>query len=202
MRWRSASVSTANRAAANKQLIHLWGGHVYGNNAFNYNYVAVAHGIQAIGRDLGDYSGVGFSDVTTFDGAIPLVGVRRSLPGYFRIRSDHVGLIFIPVRQRDGNGVRLVDHVKVRDDMPQLVPHETGAGALRNLQDVERPGIPLHRGIGNEHDGACGLLEDGYRCLLFERKIRQSRRRHPGVRFQAVGRRRSGRRKKTPQAPE
>lgn len=71
---------TANRAAHNKQLIHLWGSHVYDNTAYNYNYLAIAHGISAIGRDMSSP----FVD-NTFGGALPLVGRRRSLPGYFRL---------------------------------------------------------------------------------------------------------------------
>jgi hypothetical protein len=69
---------TANAAFRHRQLIHLYGGHVFGNDDFSYNYVAVAHGISAIGRDAGA--------LDTFGGALPLVGVRRSLPGYFELR--------------------------------------------------------------------------------------------------------------------
>ena len=72
---------TANRAARNKQLIHLNGGHVYGNTSFTYNYIAVAHGVSAIGQDLNDYN-----NATTHGGSIPYVGVRRSLPGYFKLK--------------------------------------------------------------------------------------------------------------------
>jgi hypothetical protein len=69
---------TANAAAQHHQLIHLWGDHVYHNGEFVYNYIAVAHGISAIGRD---------SNVSeTWSNAIPLQGVRRSLPGYFQLR--------------------------------------------------------------------------------------------------------------------
>ncbi len=71
---------TANRASDHAQIIHLWGDHVYSNNDFVFNYIAVAHGISAIGRD----------DATnTFQGAIPFTGVRRSIPGYFQLRPMH-----------------------------------------------------------------------------------------------------------------
>ncbi len=79
---------TANRAAQNNQIIHLWGDHVYGNTSFTYNYIAVAHGIQVIGQDLSQPS-----SGTTWGGSIPYVGVRRSLPGYFKLRpTDNTGL--------------------------------------------------------------------------------------------------------------
>ena len=90
---------TANRASANKQIIHLWGDHVYGNTAFNYNYVALAHGIQALGQDLGDYA-----NITTYGGAIPLVGVRRSLPGYFRLHPGHNPSLCMGLEGGYGNG--------------------------------------------------------------------------------------------------
>lgn len=62
---------TANRAHRHRQIIHLWGDHVFGNGSYPYNYIAVAQGISAIGRD---------SNLTeTFGGSIPIIGVRRSL---------------------------------------------------------------------------------------------------------------------------
>ncbi|WP_428261856.1 ricin-type beta-trefoil lectin domain protein [Haliangium sp.] len=90
---------TANRAAQNKQIIHLWGDHVYGNTSFTYNYIAVAHGIQAIGQDLANPSAG-----TTFGGSIPLVGVRRSLPGYFRLKPSHAPSLCMDVEGSYGNG--------------------------------------------------------------------------------------------------
>jgi hypothetical protein len=71
----------ANAAHTHKQLMHIWGNHVYTNGDYVYNYLAVAHGISAVGRD---------SNVSeTWGGAIPLNGVRRSLPGYFELRPTH-----------------------------------------------------------------------------------------------------------------
>lgn len=91
---------TANRAAQNKQIIHLWGGHVFGNTNYAYNYIAVAHGIQAIGRDL-----TLPSNGTTWGGSIPYVGVRRSLPGYFKLRpTDNTGLCMDVENASYGNG--------------------------------------------------------------------------------------------------
>lgn len=71
---------TANRSATRKQLLHLWGDHVFGADSAAYNMLAVAHGASAIGRE---------SDaVDTHRGLIPPVGKRRSLPGYFQLRPD------------------------------------------------------------------------------------------------------------------
>jgi hypothetical protein len=91
---------TANTAAAHHQLIHLWGNHVYNNDQFVYNYIAVAHGITAIGRDA--------NATSTFNGALPLVGVRRSLPGYFELRPSHAPYKCMDVSgSGTGNGTRI-----------------------------------------------------------------------------------------------
>lgn len=91
---------TANRAAQNNQIIHLWGDHVYGNTSYTYSYIAVAHGIQAVGQDLTQpWYG------TTWGGSIPYVGVRRSLPGYFKLRpTDSTGLCMDVEGSSYGNG--------------------------------------------------------------------------------------------------
>lgn len=72
---------TADRAANLNQLMHLWGGHVFGNETYVYNYIAIAHGVTAIGRDS-------TSSSDTFGGTIPLNGVRRSVPGHFELRAS------------------------------------------------------------------------------------------------------------------
>jgi hypothetical protein len=69
---------TANRSAQHKQLLHIWGDHVYNTDSYMYNYLSVAHGVSAIGRNS--------NPTDTFGNAIPYVGVRRSLPGYFELR--------------------------------------------------------------------------------------------------------------------
>jgi hypothetical protein len=80
---------TANAAHRHHQIMHLWdsdrdgiiGGilnHVYDSHDFVFNYIAVAHGVSAIGRNS--------SPTETFDGSIPLVGRRRSLHGYFELQ--------------------------------------------------------------------------------------------------------------------
>ncbi len=94
---------TANRAAQHKQLIHLWGDHVYGNTSFTYNYIAMAHGVSAIGQDLADYG-----NATTFGGSLPHVGVRRSLPGYFELAPLANGNLCATVNGGYGNGTAIV----------------------------------------------------------------------------------------------
>ena len=77
---------TANLADRLHQVIHLWNNHVLENHEYAYNHVAVAHGIGVIGRDDDARPG---SVIDTYNGSIPLVGRRRSLPGYFELRPYH-----------------------------------------------------------------------------------------------------------------
>jgi hypothetical protein len=91
---------TANRAHQHKQLIHLWGDHVYGNGSYVYNYLAIAHGVSAIGRDS--------AEIDSWGGTFPLVGVRRSLPGYFQMRPIHATDKCVDVDGMDSdNGTRI-----------------------------------------------------------------------------------------------
>lgn len=92
---------TASRAAAHRQIIHLHGDHVFGNGDFPFSYIAVAHGVSVIGRDV---------NVTeTYGGFLPLVGVRRSVPGYFELRPMHVQGKCMEARGAGaGNGTRIV----------------------------------------------------------------------------------------------
>ncbi len=119
---------TANRAAANRQLIHLWGDHVYGNRAFNYNYIAVAHGIQAVGRDLDDYG-----QIDTYGGSLPLVGLRRSLPGYFRLRPSSNPSLCIGLEGGYGNGSDIQQEACTSSQDQQFV--YTAEGQLRPRGD-------------------------------------------------------------------
>lgn len=81
----------ANASHAHKQLMHIWNSHVFANDSYAYNYIAIAHGISAIGRD-GNVA-------NTWGNVIPLVGVRRSLPGYFELRPAYA-----PTKCMDANG--------------------------------------------------------------------------------------------------
>jgi hypothetical protein len=90
----------ANASHTHKQLMHLWNSHVYANDSYTFNYIAVAHGASAIGRDgnVGD----------TWGGLIPLTGVRRSLPGYFELRPTYATGKCMDVNgSGSGNGTRI-----------------------------------------------------------------------------------------------
>ena len=90
----------ANASNTHKQLMHLWSSHVHANDSYTFNYIAVAHGVSAIGRDG--------STANTWGGLIPLVGVRRSLPGYFELRPTYATGKCIDVSgSGTGNGTRM-----------------------------------------------------------------------------------------------
>lgn len=90
----------ANAANTHKQLMHMWDSHVYANDSYTFNYIAVAHGVGAIGRD-GDV-------LQTWGGLIPLSGVRRSLPGYFELRPTYATTKCMDVNgSGTGNGTRI-----------------------------------------------------------------------------------------------
>lgn len=79
---------TANRAHEYKQLMHLWGssGQAAGdfdNDIYAANFIAVAHGVSAIGIDPTSANELPEFMYST----LPFVGVRRALPGYFSIKS-------------------------------------------------------------------------------------------------------------------
>lgn len=95
---------TANEASNSKQLMHLWSSSGdFSNSDFGYTFIAVAHGATAIGMDPDTV------DTTPiFAGqAIPFVGFRRSLPGYFRIRSTENSNLCMNVSQGYSNGSNL-----------------------------------------------------------------------------------------------
>jgi hypothetical protein len=90
----------ANAAHTHKQAMHLWDSHVYANDTYTFNYIAVAHGIGAIGRDG--------NVLHTWSGLIPLSGVRRSLPGYFELRPSYATTKCMDVNgSGTGNGTRI-----------------------------------------------------------------------------------------------
>ncbi|MFA0810061.1 ricin-type beta-trefoil lectin domain protein [Microbulbifer epialgicus] len=92
---------TANEASDSKQLMHLWSSSGdFNNTDFGYAYLAVAHGATVIGIDP-----ITVADTPDYTiQAIPFVGVRRSLPGYFRIRSTEDSSLCLNVAQGYSNG--------------------------------------------------------------------------------------------------
>lgn len=113
----------ANNAARHNQLMHLWGDHVFGNGAYPYNYIAVAHGVTAIGRDDA-------ANRETFGGALPLNGVRRSVPGYFEVRPvDAAGACMDIASSGASNGTRVQRYACNGSDAQRFV--YTAEGQLR-----------------------------------------------------------------------
>ncbi|WP_051680508.1 Ca2+-dependent phosphoinositide-specific phospholipase C [Vibrio rhizosphaerae] len=73
---------TANAASDTKQLMHLWhSAGDFANTDYAATWIAIAHGVSAIGWDISSAT-----NTPRWIESIPLVGVRRSLPGYFTIR--------------------------------------------------------------------------------------------------------------------
>ncbi|OZG75229.1 hypothetical protein BTA51_02265 [Hahella sp. CCB-MM4] len=74
---------TANRAAEYKQIMHLWGSAGdFSNTSYAANWIAVAHGVSVISWNIDAPS----QTPSWTQSSIPLVGKRRGLPGYFKIK--------------------------------------------------------------------------------------------------------------------
>ncbi|WDD99978.1 ricin-type beta-trefoil lectin domain protein [Thalassomonas actiniarum] len=98
---------TANRANEYKQLMHLWNtSGDFENKYYAYNFIAVAHGVSAIGIDVDQIAG-GSSYFN--ESEIPYVGVRRSLPGYFQIKPKLNSGLCLEVKDgyKNGSAIRL-----------------------------------------------------------------------------------------------
>lgn len=90
----------ANASSTHRQLLHSWNSHVYTNDSFISNYIAISHGVSALGRDG--------NTANTFGGLIPLTGVRRSMPGYFQLRPLHATNMCLDVNGSGAsNGTRI-----------------------------------------------------------------------------------------------
>jgi len=83
----------ANRAAEYKQLMHLWSqAGDFDSTSYAATYIALAHGVTAMGWYVSESmstSSTYFPSWASY--SIPLVSVRRSLPGYFRLATYHTG---------------------------------------------------------------------------------------------------------------
>ena len=82
------------------------------------------------------------------------------------VGTDERGLMFSPICQRDGDRICSVDDMKIGDDVPLLVPDESRSGPLRDLKEIERPGVSLNRSIRDEDNGFRRPLEHGHRGPL------------------------------------
>jgi len=83
---------TANRSAEYRQLIHLYGTSDgdfidFTSTSFEAAYIAVAHGISAMGLYVTNSLNDDDAFIPSWSNAIPPVGKRRSLAGYFSLRT-------------------------------------------------------------------------------------------------------------------
>ena len=77
----------ANRSAEYRQMMHLWGAAGdFKSTSFEANYIAMAHGVSAVGMDVSNSLADPYIFRPEWTYAIPLVGVRRGKPGYFTLR--------------------------------------------------------------------------------------------------------------------
>lgn len=77
----------ANRAAQYRQMMHLWSAAGdFDSTSFEAAYIAMAHGVSAIGMDVTNSRADPNVFVPTWLARVPLVGTRRGLPGYFTLR--------------------------------------------------------------------------------------------------------------------
>ncbi len=77
----------ANRAAEYRQMMHLWSAAGdFDSTSFEATYIAMAQGVSAVGMDVANTLADPNVFVPTWTSTIPLVGVRRGLPGYFTLR--------------------------------------------------------------------------------------------------------------------
>lgn len=78
----------ANKAAEYKQILHLWGtAGDFANTDYAASFIAVAHGASALGWDVSQSLSDPNVHMPDWTWSIPLVGVRRSLPGYFKLHT-------------------------------------------------------------------------------------------------------------------
>jgi hypothetical protein len=130
----------ANRSAEWRQLMHLWSAAgKFASDSFEAAFLAVAHGASAIGLDVTtalDDPRPFVPEYARAGGAIPLVGVRRSLPGYFALRIETAGGGVLCVgarRDRSANGTAL-DAEPCTDGADQQFVY-TAEGQLRPRAD-------------------------------------------------------------------
>ena len=97
--WGDHKHEVLNQAYASNQITLLWIESSVAGYAdieeYSHAYKAVAHGAQFISRNPKDYTYEGdeetadyFNTRHTFDNHLPLLGIRRSVPGYFQMVYD------------------------------------------------------------------------------------------------------------------
>ena len=77
----------ANRTAEYRQMMHLWGAAGdFNSTSFEANYIAMAHGVSAVGMDVTNSLTDPNVFVPAWTSTIPLVGGGSGLPRYFTSR--------------------------------------------------------------------------------------------------------------------
>ncbi len=92
-----------------------------------------------------------------------------------RLDADHRGRERLRALEVHRERLGAVDDVKVRDDVPLVVPHEARAAARGDLDLRAAPPVVHHAGLCHEHDGGRDRLEhrDGVLLVLEPRVRRQ-----------------------------
>lgn len=97
--WGDHKHEVLNQAYASNQMTLLWIDPDVADypdiEEYSHSYKAVAHGAQFISRNPKDYTYTGTDNTAatynrehTFDNHLPLLGIRRSVPGYFQMAYD------------------------------------------------------------------------------------------------------------------
>lgn len=126
---------TLNRSAEYRQILHQWGAAgAFTSTDYAWSYISVAHGASAIGWDVTE----SLSATTVFQPAwrssIPLIGKRRSLPGYFELRTTFDKCVDVDGSDWD-NGTKLIQYACNNTDAQRFV--YTAEGQLRPKGDTD-----------------------------------------------------------------
>lgn len=125
-----------NRSAEYRQLIHQWGAAgAFSSLDYAWSYISVAHGASAIGWDVTESltnASVFRPDWLT---SIPLVGKRRSLPGYFELHTTFNGQCVDVSNSQWKNGTALQQYTCNGTDAQRFV--YTAEGQLRPKGDTK-----------------------------------------------------------------
>jgi hypothetical protein len=78
-----------------------------------------------------------------------------------RIGADDFCFEFRTIGQGHRDRIRAVNNMIIGDDVALPAPHEARPRALRHFEQIERPGIALHRRVGDEHHGPRGAFKHG-----------------------------------------
>jgi hypothetical protein len=125
-----------NRSAQWRQLIHQWGAAgAFNSLDYAWSYISVAHGASAIGWDVTE----SLTDASVFRpnwlDSIPLVGKRRSLPGYFTLRTHFANQCVDVKSSQWKDGTALQQYTCNDTDAQKFV--YTAEGQLRPKGDTD-----------------------------------------------------------------